>query len=109
MDELIAQVSQRTGLSPEQAKAAAQAVVEHLRRRIPGPLASHLEQFLGAKSNGGVPVSVESPASRRGSGECWTDSRNAISHVRAGRPMLVPATASADPRRVASRFARAIA
>ena len=53
MDELIAQVSQRTGLPPEQARTAALAVLEHLRGRLPGPLASHLDQFLGGSGTSG--------------------------------------------------------
>lgn len=54
MDELIAQVSQRTGLPPEQARAAAQAVVEHLRGRLPAALSTHLDQVL---SGGSAPTS----------------------------------------------------
>jgi hypothetical protein len=53
MDELIAQVSQRTGLPPEQAKLAAQAVLEFLKGRLPAPLASHLDQFLGGSPAAG--------------------------------------------------------
>ena len=59
MDELIAQVSQRTGLPPEQAKAAAEAVLEHIKGRLPAPIASQLDQFLsgtaaGTQSGGGL-------------------------------------------------------
>jgi hypothetical protein len=56
MDELIAQVSQRTGLPPEQAKLAAQAVIDFLKTRLPAPVASHLDQFVGggAGAQGGA-------------------------------------------------------
>jgi hypothetical protein len=53
MDELIAQVSQRTGLPPDQARAAAQAVLEHLKGRLPPAIGSHLDQLLGARGAGG--------------------------------------------------------
>jgi hypothetical protein len=53
MDELIAQVSQRTGLPPEQAKLAAQAVIEFLKGRLPAPIASHLDQFVGGNTSTG--------------------------------------------------------
>jgi hypothetical protein len=54
MDELIAQVSQRTGLPPEQARAAAQAVLEHLKGRLPPAIAGHLDQLLAAGGSGGA-------------------------------------------------------
>jgi hypothetical protein len=53
MDELIAQVSQRTGLPPEQARLAATAVLEFLKGRLPAPLASHLDQFVGGSPAAG--------------------------------------------------------
>jgi hypothetical protein len=52
MDELISQVSQRTGLPPEQARQAAQVVIEYLKGRLPAPIAGHLDQFLGGTAGG---------------------------------------------------------
>jgi hypothetical protein len=52
MDELIAQLSQRTGLPPDKARQAAQVVIEHLKGRLPGPIANHLDQFLAGGSAG---------------------------------------------------------
>jgi hypothetical protein len=56
MDEIISQVSQRTGLPPEQARQAVQVVLEQLKARLPAPIGSHLDQFLaggGTQGNAG--------------------------------------------------------
>jgi hypothetical protein len=54
MDELIAQVSQRTGLPPDKARLAVQVVIEQLKGRLPAPIAGHLDQFLATGSTGGA-------------------------------------------------------
>jgi hypothetical protein len=54
MDELIAQVTQRTGLSPEQATQAAHAVLDFLKGRLPAPIASHLDQFITSGPQAGA-------------------------------------------------------
>ena len=46
MNELVAIVAQRTGLSPEDAQKAVEAVIQVLRERLPGPIASHLDAIL---------------------------------------------------------------
>jgi hypothetical protein len=50
MDELIASVSQKTGLSADQSKAAAQAVLDYIMAKLPGPLG---EQVKNAVMGGG--------------------------------------------------------
>ena len=52
MDELISEVSQKTGLSPDQTQAAVYAVIGFLKERLPGPLASHLDGLVGAAPAG---------------------------------------------------------
>lgn len=46
MDEIVKQVSQHTGLSNDQARQVAQMVVEHLKARLPAPLASQVDTVL---------------------------------------------------------------
>ncbi len=46
MDELISNVTQKTGLSPEQAKSAVESVLEYLRTRLPAPIADHLNSMM---------------------------------------------------------------
>lgn len=46
MDELITKITEGTGLPPEQAKRAAEAVLEFLKARIPAPIASNLDSIL---------------------------------------------------------------
>ncbi len=52
MDELVKVVSQKTGLSPEQSKAAAQAVIDYLKSKLPGPIAGQLDSVL--QGSGGM-------------------------------------------------------
>ena len=46
MEELIQQVSTRTGLSPDQARGAAQAVIDFLKAKLPSPLAGQIDSLL---------------------------------------------------------------
>ncbi len=52
MDELVKIVSQKTGLSPEQSKAAAQAVIDYLKSKLPGPIAGQIDSVL--QGGGGI-------------------------------------------------------
>lgn len=46
MDELAKVVSQKTGLPPDQAKAAAQAVLDYLMTKLPAPVAAQVKSAL---------------------------------------------------------------
>ncbi|HEX5387704.1 MAG TPA: hypothetical protein VFW66_13455 [Gemmatimonadales bacterium] len=46
MDELINQVAQRTGLAPDKARSAVETVLGFLKGRLPGPIASQLDNAL---------------------------------------------------------------
>ena len=46
MNELIDRVSERTGLSPEQAQAAVDVVLGLLKERLPAPVAGVLTSFV---------------------------------------------------------------
>jgi hypothetical protein len=52
MNELIAQLTQRVGLSPEQARLAADTVLGFVKSRLPAPLASQLDQIIGSGAAG---------------------------------------------------------
>jgi hypothetical protein len=52
MNELIAQLTQRVGLSPEQARLAADTVLGFVKSRLPAPLASQLDQIIGSGATG---------------------------------------------------------
>jgi len=47
MDDLIKQVSAKTGLSPEQSKGAADAVISYLKSKLPAPIAGQIDGLLG--------------------------------------------------------------
>lgn len=51
MDELVKQVSKKTGLSEEDAKAAVNIVIRYLKKNLPAPVASQIDAVL----SGGVP------------------------------------------------------
>ena len=52
MDELINIVVQKTGLSPEDARKAVEAVVNALKSKLPGPIASHLDGLVAGGVSG---------------------------------------------------------
>ena len=54
MDELVRVVSQKTGLAPEQAKAASQAVIDFLKSKLPAPVASQIDAVLSGGNLGDV-------------------------------------------------------
>lgn len=47
MDELIGNVAEKTGLSPEQAKAAVETVLGTLQAKIPAPLSGLIASYTG--------------------------------------------------------------
>jgi uncharacterized protein (DUF2267 family) len=51
MNELANLVSQRTGLSQQDALNAVTAVIDILKQRLPAPLASHLEAILSGNTS----------------------------------------------------------
>ena len=53
MDELVQEVSQKTGLPPDQAKAAATAALDYVKGKLPGPLASQIDGLLSGGGNVG--------------------------------------------------------
>ena len=54
MDELIKRVSEKTGISPEQAKTAVTTVLGFLKDKLPAPIAGQIENVIGGgESTGG--------------------------------------------------------
>ncbi len=52
MDQLINTVSEKTGLSHEQAKSAAEAVIGFLKDKLPAPAAGMLDSAIGGGGEG---------------------------------------------------------
>jgi uncharacterized protein (DUF2267 family) len=46
MDELVNLVVQKTGISQEDARKAVEVIVNTLKSKLPGPIASRLDSFL---------------------------------------------------------------
>jgi hypothetical protein len=47
MEELINQITQRTGISREQAQTAVETVMTHLKKSLPDSISSQLDGVLG--------------------------------------------------------------
>ncbi len=50
LDEIILRVSEKTGLSQDQARSAVNAALEFLKERLPAPFASGLESMIAGES-----------------------------------------------------------
>jgi hypothetical protein len=50
MDELVKVVSERAGIPEEQARMAAQAVIDFLKQKLPAPIASQIDAALAGSS-----------------------------------------------------------
>ena len=51
MDELAKVVAQKAGLSQDQAKAAAQAVIAFLKTKLPAPVGAQIDAALSGSGN----------------------------------------------------------
>ncbi len=47
MDELVKQVSEKTGLSEEKSKIAVETVLNYLKDKLPDPIAGQIDNVLG--------------------------------------------------------------
>lgn len=53
MEELVRQVSQRTGLDEEKARGAVETVLGFLKARLPAPVAGQIDNAIGGSGGGG--------------------------------------------------------
>ena len=51
MDELVQAVSSKTGLSTDQARAAATATLDFVKGKLPGPVAGQIDGLLGGSGS----------------------------------------------------------
>ena len=56
MNELISELTSKVGLSPQQARQAAETVLGFVKSRLPGPIASQVDSVIGGKAGGGGAV-----------------------------------------------------
>ena len=54
MEELIKQVSERAGISEEQARSAVETVAGFLKERVPAPYNTYVDSFLSGEGGGGL-------------------------------------------------------
>jgi hypothetical protein len=52
MDELVTQIVNKTGISPDQARMAVETVVGFIKPRLPEMVAGHLDSALGLAGSG---------------------------------------------------------
>lgn len=65
MDELIKQVSERSGISESQARTAVETVVGFIKERLPAPIAGHVDTALNS-SAGAIGTGIDAVADRAG-------------------------------------------
>lgn len=65
MDELIRQVSERTGISEDKARTAVDTVVGFLKERLPSPIAGQVDSVLNS-SAGAIGSAGDSIADKAG-------------------------------------------
>ncbi len=46
MDEIVRQISERTGIPADQARAAAEVAVNYLKAKLPAPVAAQIDTIL---------------------------------------------------------------
>jgi len=65
MDQLINQITARTGITHDQAQQAVDTVVNYLKSRLPAPLAGQIDGLLGGRGEH-CPAGRASPGRHRG-------------------------------------------
>ena len=58
MDELVKMVTQKTGISEDQAKQAVNVVLDYLKKNLPAPVAGQIDGILGGADIGGIANSL---------------------------------------------------
>ncbi len=58
MDELIKQVSQKTGLSEDMARQATTTVIGYLKTKLPAPIAGQIDNVLGGAGGAAMPTNL---------------------------------------------------
>lgn len=53
MEELVKRVSEKAGISEEQARSAVDTVAEFLKERVPAPYSSYIDGFMSGEGGGG--------------------------------------------------------
>lgn len=59
MNELIKRITDRVGINEDQARGAAQTVIEYLKQKLPSSMSSHLDSLLGSGESGGGNIAEE--------------------------------------------------
>ncbi len=62
LDEIVNEVSAKTGLSQDQAKAAVESVIGFLKTRLPAPIAGELDNLLNGVASGNEDLASEATA-----------------------------------------------
>ncbi len=65
MEELVKQVSERSGISEEQARTAVTTVVGFLKERLPAPIAGQVDNVLGS-SAGAIGSGIDAVTDKAG-------------------------------------------
>jgi len=69
MEQLVNEVSEKTGLTPDQSRAAVISVVGFLKQRLPAPLGGALESLVAGGASAGAGSSAGEAGAERAEAE----------------------------------------
>jgi hypothetical protein len=54
LDQVVAEVSQKTGLAPDKAREAVDVVVQGVKSKLPPPIAAHIDEVMAGNYSGTI-------------------------------------------------------
>jgi hypothetical protein len=54
LDQLVATVSQKTGITPDKARQAVDSVVSQIKAKLPAPVSAHIDEMMAGNYQGTV-------------------------------------------------------
>lgn len=66
MDQLISQITQRTGISDQQAREAVNITLSFVKQQLPAPVAAQVDSMLAGQGNQDMTKEAEQAAGRLG-------------------------------------------
>lgn len=71
LDELVKRISEKTGLSEEQSRSAAETAVGFIKEKLPAPIAGQVDSYLGGSGEDG----------KEGGGDLMGQAQNALGNI----------------------------
>ncbi len=72
IDQLAARISEKTGISEDQARSAAETAINFIKEKLPAPIAGQLDSYLGGSGGEG---------GSEGGGDLMGQAQNALGSI----------------------------